>query len=56
MRLLLLLSALLAVNTTISGCQGRLGGFSILMRGENAMTQLPTILNGSDIESNFPNP
>ena len=26
------------------------------MRGENAITQLPTILNGSDIKSNFPDP
>jgi len=56
MRLLLLLSALLAVSIKISGCQGKPSSFLILMRGENVMTQLPTILNRSDIDSNFPYP
>jgi len=48
------LSALLAVSIKISGCQGKPSSFLILMRGENVMTQLPTILNQSDIESNLP--
>jgi len=56
MRLLLLLSAVLAVTIKISGCQGKPSSFLILMRGENVITQLPTILNHSDIDSNFPYP
>ena len=56
MRLLLLLSALLALAIKISGWQGQPSNFSLLMKGENTMTQLPTILNLSDIDRNFPDP
>ncbi|AFZ10985.1 hypothetical protein Osc7112_6906 (plasmid) [Oscillatoria nigro-viridis PCC 7112] len=56
MKAILLLSVLLAVTIKISGCQGKPGDFSNLIRGENVITRLPTILNQSDIESNFPRP